>query len=111
MKTKRLPVIVTVLISCFPIIAVVAQSTPSMMKAAVLHEHGSSEVLKYEDTLRPEPSDDEVLVRVMAAGVNPVDAYVRQGMRSKSASDTRPVIIGYDIAGVVEKAGDKIKAF
>ncbi len=81
------------------------------MKAAVLHEHGGAEVLKYEDTPRPEPKDDEVLVRVIAAGVNPIDAYVRKGMRLKSGSDNGPMIIGYDIAGVVEKAGAGIKAF
>jgi NADPH:quinone reductase-like Zn-dependent oxidoreductase len=111
MKTKLVPIAATLLISCFPIIAVGAESTAPMMKAAVLHEHGGPEVLKYEDTLRPEPKEDEVLVRVMAAGVNPVDTYIRQGMRTKSGTDLRPIIIGYDIAGVVEKAGAKVKAF
>ncbi len=111
MKTKLTPVIATVLISCFPIIAAVAQSTQPMMKAAVLHEYGGPEVLKYEDAPRPEPQDDEVLVRVMAAGVNPVDAYVRQGMLSKRGLDQRPMVIGYDIAGVVEKTGAKVKTF
>jgi NADPH:quinone reductase-like Zn-dependent oxidoreductase len=82
-----------------------------MMKAAVLHEHGGPEVLKYEDAPRPEPKDDEVLVRVIATGVNPVDTYVRQGMLSKSGTDNRPIIIGYDIAGVVEKAGVKVRTF
>src|SRR5438309_1817936 len=84
MKTKLVPGLATGLISCFPIIAVVAQSAPPLMKAAVLHDYGSPEVLKYEDTLRPEPQDDEVLVRIIAAGVNPVDAYVRKGMLSKN---------------------------
>jgi NADPH:quinone reductase-like Zn-dependent oxidoreductase len=111
MKTKLAPVVATVLISCFPINAVVAQSAQPLMKAAVLHEHGGPEVLKYEDAPRPEPKDDEVLVRVIAAGVNPIDTYVRQGMLSKSGSDQRPMIIGYDIAGVVEKAGAKVKTF
>jgi NADPH:quinone reductase-like Zn-dependent oxidoreductase len=81
-----------------------------MMKAVVLHEHGGPEVLKYEDVPRPEPKDDEVLVRVMAAGVNPVDTYVRQG-RSKGGSVEQAMILGYDIAGVVEKAGDQVKNF
>ncbi len=82
-----------------------------MMKAAVLHEHGGPEVLKYEDAPRPEPKDDEVLVKVIAAGVNPVDTYVRQGMRSKSGTDNGPMIIGYDIAGIVEKTGAGITKF
>ncbi|PYL30279.1 MAG: NADP-dependent oxidoreductase, partial [Verrucomicrobia bacterium] len=49
------------------------------MKAVFVHEFGGPEVLKYEDAPRPEPKDDEILVRVIAAGVNPVDAYARQG--------------------------------
>ena len=111
MKTKLVPIVATVLIGCFPIISVVAQSAQLLMKAAVLHEYGGPEALKYEDAPRPEPKDDEVLVRVIAAGVNPVDTYVRQGMLSKSGSDQRPMIIGYDIAGVVEKAGAKVRTF
>jgi NADPH:quinone reductase-like Zn-dependent oxidoreductase len=82
-----------------------------MMKAAVVHEHGGPEVLKYEDTPRPEPKPDEVLVRVIAAGVNPVDTYIREGMRSKSEPNAGAMIIGYDIAGVVEKAGSAVKTF
>jgi NADPH:quinone reductase-like Zn-dependent oxidoreductase len=112
MKMKRVPAIVaTVLLGLVPIIAVVAQSAQPMMKAAVVHEYGGPEVFKYEDVPRPEPKDDEVLVRVIAAGVNPVDAYARQGMLSKRAFDKRTIIIGYDIAGVVEKAGATITKF
>ena len=111
MKTKLLPAVVTaVLVSSVPS-AVVAQSSQPMMKAAVIHDYGGPEVFKYEDTPRPEPKNDEVLVRVIAAGVNPVDTYVRQGMLSKKGSDNRPVIIGYDIAGTVEKAGAKVTNF
>lgn len=110
MKTKTAALVVTLLVSSLPLIVVIAQSESPMMKAAVLHEHGGVDVLKYEDTLRPEPKNDEVLIRVMAAGVNPIDAYVRQGMRSKGTPD-RAMIIGYDVAGVVEKAGANIKTF
>ncbi len=82
------------------------------MKAAIVHEHGGPDVLKYEDTPRPEPKADEVLIRVIAAGVNPVDTYIREGMmRSKSKPDTGPMIIGYDISGIVEKVGDSVKTF
>jgi NADPH:quinone reductase-like Zn-dependent oxidoreductase len=48
---------------------------------------------------------------VMAAGINPVDAYVRQGMLAKRGLDNRPLIPGYDISGVVEKIGAKIEKF
>ena len=81
------------------------------MKAIVVHDFGGPEVLKYEDAPRPEPKDDEVLVRVMAAGVNPVDTYARGGMLAKRGLDNRPMIIGYDISGVVEKIGTKITKF
>jgi NADPH:quinone reductase-like Zn-dependent oxidoreductase len=112
MKTKLAPtIVVTVLLGFVPVIALIAQSAQPMMKAAVIREYGGPEVFQYEDAPRPEPKDDEVLVRVMAAGVNPVDAYVRQGMLSKRGLDQRPMIIGYDIAGVVEKTGAKVAKF
>jgi NADPH:quinone reductase-like Zn-dependent oxidoreductase len=75
----------------------------------VVHEFGGPEVMKYEDVPRPEPKEDEILVRVMAAGVNPVDAYVRQGKFSKGGLEKGPFIIGYDIAGTVEKTGASVK--
>lgn len=109
MKTKVISGIVA-LLAVLLSIGMVAQSAP-MMKAVIVHEYGGPEALKYEDTLRPEPQADEVLVRVKAASVNPVDTYVRQGMLAKRGTDQRPVIIGYDIAGVVEKSGAKVQGF
>jgi NADPH:quinone reductase-like Zn-dependent oxidoreductase len=88
-----------------------AQANPATMKAVVVNEYGGPDVLKYQDAARPEPKEDEILVRVMAAGVNPVDSYVRQGMFAKRGLDNRPMIIGSDIAGVVEKTGASIKKF
>ena len=111
MKTKLIPVVGAVLIGWSPIPVLFAQSAQPMMKAVVLHEHGGPNVLKYENVPRPEPKADEVLVRVMAAGVNPVDTYVRQGMRSKPGPLEHPMILGYDIAGVVEKIGAEVKNF
>lgn len=81
------------------------------MKAAVIHEHGGPDVFKYEDAPRPEPKEDEVLVQVIAAAVNPVDTYIRQGARSKSEPLEKPMIIGYDIAGIVEKIGANVKTY
>lgn len=78
------------------------QTNPATMKAIVAHEFGGPEVLKYEDAPRPQPKENEVLVRVMAAGVNPVDTYVRSG---KFGTPTLPVIPGRDIAGIVEETG------
>lgn len=89
----------------------VAQSTKPMMKAVVVHEYGGPEVLKYEDTPRPEPKESEILVRVIAAGVNPVDGAIRSGKYAKFFGAKPPFIPGYDIAGVVEKAGAKIDKY
>src|SRR6266699_5529795 len=89
----------------------VAQPAKLTMKAIVLHEYGSPEVLKYEDVPRPEPKEDQILVRVIAAGVNPVDGMIRSGMFAKYEKDVFPMIPGADIAGVVEKAGSKITKF
>jgi 2-desacetyl-2-hydroxyethyl bacteriochlorophyllide A dehydrogenase len=102
MKTKIL-FVVAVLISTS---AFVRAAT---MKAVVAHEYGGPEVLKLEDVPLPEPKEDEVRVRVMAAGVNPVDALVRSGKYAKFFNTRLPLIPGYDVAGLVEKAGSKIK--
>jgi NADPH:quinone reductase-like Zn-dependent oxidoreductase len=88
-----------------------AQSAKPTMKAIVIHEYGSPEVLKYEDVPRPEPKDDQLLVRVFAAGVNPVDGMIRSGMFSKNGNRAFPMILGGDIAGVVEEVGSKITKF
>ncbi len=81
------------------------------MKAIVLHEYGGPEVLKYEHALRPEPKEDQILVRVIAAGVNPVDGMIRSGMFAKHEKAAFPMILGGDIAGVVENVGNKIAKF
>ena len=49
------------------------------MKAIVIHSYGGPDVLKYEDAPRPEPKEDEILIRVIAASVNPVDVAIRSG--------------------------------
>src|SRR4051794_33256835 len=56
-----------------------AEEKKPMMKAVVIHAYGGTNVLKFEDLPRPEPKDDEVLIRVIAASINPVDAAIRQG--------------------------------
>src|SRR5437879_451267 len=88
-----------------------AQSVTPTMKAVVIHEYGGLEVLKYEDVPRPEPKDDQLLIRVIAAGVNPVDGMIRSGLFAKDGSRPFPMILGGDIAGLVEKVGSKITNF
>ena len=99
--------ILGVIVAILPLMAR-AQSTKPMMKAIVVHEYGGPEVLKYEDVPRPEPKENEALVRVIAAGVNPVDTLIRTGKYAKFFGTTLPLIPGYDIAGIVEKTGAKI---
>ncbi|MEU6139134.1 NADP-dependent oxidoreductase [Streptomyces sp. NPDC047081] len=82
------------------------------MRAIRLHEHGGPEVLRYEDVPVPEPKPGEVLVRVHAAGVNPPDWYLRDGM-TNLPPETRPkfslpVIPGTDVSGVVEAVGPDV---
>jgi NADPH:quinone reductase-like Zn-dependent oxidoreductase len=87
------------------------QSAEPTMKAIVIHEYGGPEVLKYEDVPRPEPKEDQILVRVIAAGVNPVDEAGRSERSAKFFGITLPFIPGYDIAAIVEKIGAKITKF
>jgi NADPH:quinone reductase-like Zn-dependent oxidoreductase len=103
MKTQIAVVIATLIAG-----SAFTQSPAPTMKAIVLHEYGGPEVLKYEDAPRPEPKENEVLVRVMAAGVNPVDALIRSGKYAKVFGTNLPLVPGYDIAGVVEKTGANI---
>ena len=80
----------------------------AMMKAVVLREYGGTSALHYEEAPRPEPKADEVLIRVVAASVNPVDVAIRSGKYAEYFHTTLPLIPGMDAAGVVEKAGSKI---
>jgi zinc-binding alcohol dehydrogenase/oxidoreductase len=77
------------------------------VKAIRIHEDGGPEVLRYEDAPDPVPGAGEVLVRVRAASLNHLDAWVRQGLPSVP----KPRILGADGAGVVEALGEGVDAF
>ena len=91
--------------------ALAADSPNSTMKAVVLHGYGGPDVSKLEDVPRPEPKDDEILIRVIAASVNPVDVAIRKGYLAELIGNKFPLILGMDAAGVVEKTGAKITKF
>ena len=76
-----------------------------MMKAVVAHEYGAPDVLKLEKVPRPEPNEDEALVRVIASSVNPADPLTLSGKYAREFGTHLPLIPGYDIAGIVEKTG------
>jgi NADPH:quinone reductase-like Zn-dependent oxidoreductase len=90
--------------------AVAADPAPSQMKAVVVQKYGGPEVLKVENIPLPEPKEGEVRIRVMAAGVNPVDAAVRSGMFAKFFKTKLPLVPGCDVAGMVEKTGPNVKS-
>src|SRR5213595_3758835 len=78
------------------------------MRAVVAHEYGAPDVLKVEQVQRPEPNDDEALVRVIASSVNPADPLTLSGKYAREFGTHLPLIPGYDIAGVVEKTGASV---
>lgn len=78
------------------------------MKAICVRKHGEPEVLKLEDAPLPLPGADELVIRVAAAGVNPVDTYIRSGTYS---TRNLPYTPGFDCAGTVEIVGEKVHAF
>jgi NADPH:quinone reductase-like Zn-dependent oxidoreductase len=75
------------------------------MKASVIHEYGGPEVLRYEDYSDPIVQSGEILVRVAAAGVNPVDAIERTGGTKEWRHGQFPLVLGWDLSGTVEKLG------
>lgn len=77
-----------------------SSSAGATMRAVRLHAFGGPEVLVEEVVARPEPGPGELRVRVIAAGVNPLDAWVRQG-----SSRALPLVLGWDVAGVVDAVG------
>jgi NADPH:quinone reductase-like Zn-dependent oxidoreductase len=81
------------------------------MKAIVLHEYGGPEKLKYEDMPDPVPGEGEVLVRLSATSVNPVDYKMRSGEAQQHFPVKFPGILGRDIAGVVRELGQGVTGF
>jgi NADPH:quinone reductase-like Zn-dependent oxidoreductase len=81
------------------------------MKAIRIHRYGGPEVLQYEDAPCPKPQAYEVLIRVHAAGVNPIDWKVREGYMKDFWPHKFPLILGWDLSGVVEKLGRGVSRF
>ncbi|TWT90364.1 Zinc-type alcohol dehydrogenase-like protein [Pseudobythopirellula maris] len=75
------------------------------MRAIVYEDYGEPDVLLPTETAAPRPAADEVLIRVAAAGVNPIDARLRSGEVRWLLPGGFPRVPGYDVAGVVERAG------
>jgi NADPH2:quinone reductase len=79
------------------------------MKAIVVREHGGPEVLKLEDLPDPKANADQVVVRLKAVGVNPVDVYIRTGAYARKPA--LPFIPGSDAGGEIEAVGANVKTY
>jgi NADPH:quinone reductase-like Zn-dependent oxidoreductase len=81
------------------------------MKAVRLHEFGGPEVLRVEDVPRPDVGPRDVLIRVIAASFNPIDAKVRDGSMEHAVARPLPIVLGWDAAGIVEEVGADVTGF
>src|SRR5919197_622004 len=79
------------------------------MKAAFIEAPGAPDVIRFGDLPTPVPGDNEVLVRVKASAVNPIDLYIRAGTVAMPLP--KPFIPGCDLAGVVEAVGPGARRF
>lgn len=78
------------------------------MKAVRIHQYGGRDVLRYEQAPMPVMNPDDVLVKVHAAAVNPVDWKVREGHLKGVLPVTLPLILGWDVAGEIVAVGEKV---
>lgn len=79
------------------------------MKAAFIEQPGSPESIVYGDVATPTPSGDQVLVKIRAVAVNPIDTYIRSGAIALALP--KPFIVGCDLAGTVESVGPEATRF
>lgn len=81
------------------------------MQAVMLHQYGDADELRYETVPAPVASPGEILVRVAAAAVNPVDVKARKGVMDVFVPVQFPARIGGDLAGTVEAVGEGVTGF
>lgn len=80
------------------------------MNAVQIKEYGDENVMHFVDVPKPEPNADEILVKIHASAINPVDVKIRNG-KGKTFGLQLPLILGADFAGTIEKAGSEITGF
>jgi NADPH:quinone reductase-like Zn-dependent oxidoreductase len=81
------------------------------MKAVCIHSFGGPEVLKLESVDIPQPKADEVLIRIHAASVNPVDYKIRAGKYPPVKEQQLPKVLGRDVSGTIERCGSAVQNF
>lgn len=81
------------------------------IKAIVINQYGSAEVLQYQDIPKPQIKSDQMLVKVHAASVNPVDWKMRKGMLKIVTGNKFPIALGFDVSGEVVEVGSQVTQF
>jgi NADPH:quinone reductase-like Zn-dependent oxidoreductase len=81
------------------------------MKAVRIHQYGDRNVLKFEDSPIPGINSDDVLVRTVAASVNPVDWKIREGYLKEMIHYSMPLTLGWDVSGIITELGDNVTDF
>lgn len=81
------------------------------MKAARIHAYGTPDVIRVEDAPLPKIGPDDVLVRSIAASVNPVDWKIRRGYLAQMIPYEMPLTLGWDVSGIVEQIGANVTTF
>lgn len=81
------------------------------MKAVVIRRYGSAEVLQCEELEQPKIKPEQLLIRVHASSVNPIDWKIRQGMLSLLTGNNFPMFLGFDVAGEVVEVGSQVTRF
>ena len=110
MRSVKVAGLVAVLICGVRGLGAAPDSENAKMRAIVIRAYGGPDVMKLENVTRPEPADDEVLIRVVAASINPVDVAIRKGYLAKLVGNF-PIILGMDAAGIIEKVGNKVTKY
>ena len=110
MTSVKVAGLIAVLVFAVTALEALPDSENAKMRAIVIRAYGGPDVMKLENVARPEPADDEVLIRVVAASINPVDVAIRKGYLAKLVGSF-PLIPGMDAAGIVEKVGNKVTTY
>jgi NADPH:quinone reductase-like Zn-dependent oxidoreductase len=85
--------------------------TPKMMKAVLLHGYGGVDRLSYEEVPVPEPAAGELLVKMIAVSINPIDWKLRRGDMKETRPLEFPAILGRDLSGDVAALGEGVTGF
>jgi hypothetical protein len=89
MRSVKVAGLVAVLIYGVAALGAAPDPESAKMRAIVIHAYGGPEVIKLEDVARPQPAEDEVLIRVVSASINPVDVAIRKGYLAKLVGNFR----------------------